>query len=66
VNELKCHIFAYLLPERARKGYYGNVMACSFINENEGELGVFGVFISFKKTATYKRILAKNDYICNY
>jgi hypothetical protein len=42
VNKLKHHIFASLFPKSEKKGYYGNVMACSFINENEGEVGIFG------------------------
>jgi hypothetical protein len=48
VNKLKHHIFAYLLPVRAPKGYYGNVMAFSFINGNEGEVGVFGCCATFE------------------
>jgi hypothetical protein len=38
MSKLKHRIFGYLLPEKAREGYYGNILGFSFINE----LSVFG------------------------
>ena len=56
MSKLKHPVFAPVLPVRALEIYNGNILSFSFVNDNEGEVSVFGCCGALKITDNKSKI----------